>query len=56
MNLRLLMGSRLGLRNPNDFKPVWVVDFPLLEKDEQTNVIMQCITHLHLLKMKIKIY
>ena len=35
--LRLLMGERLGLRNPNDFKPVWVVDFPLLEKDEQTN-------------------
>ena len=35
--LRLLMGERLGLRNPNDCKPVWVVDFPLLEKDEQTN-------------------
>ena len=35
--LRLLMGERLGLRNPNDFKPVWVIDFPLLEKDEQTN-------------------
>ena len=35
--LRLLMGERLGLRNPNDFKQVWVIDFPLLEKDEQTN-------------------
>ena len=35
--LRLLMGERLGLRNPNDFKPIWVIDFPLLEKDEQTN-------------------
>ena len=35
--LRLLMGSRLGLRDPKVFKPVWVVDFPLLEKDETTN-------------------
>ena len=35
--LRLLMGSRLGLRNPEVFKPVWVVDFPLLEKDEISN-------------------
>ncbi len=31
--LRLEMGSRLGLRNPFDFKPLWVVDFPLLEFD-----------------------
>jgi aspartyl-tRNA synthetase len=35
--LRLLMGSRLGLREPKVFKPVWVVDFPLLEKDEISN-------------------
>ena len=35
--LRLLMGSRLGLRDPKVFKPVWVVDFPLLEKDELSN-------------------
>ena len=35
--LRLLMGSRLGLRDPKVFKPVWVVDFPLLEKDELNN-------------------
>ena len=35
--LRLLMGSRLGLRDPKIFKPIWVVDFPLLEKDETTN-------------------
>ena len=34
--LRLLMGSRLGLRDPKVFKPLWVVDFPLLEKDEET--------------------
>ena len=34
--LRLLMGSELGLRDPFDFKPLWVVDFPLLEWDEET--------------------
>lgn len=35
--LRLHMGNELGLRNPNEFKPVWVLDFPLLEWDEETN-------------------
>ena len=34
--LRLEMGNRLGLRNPKVFKPLWVVDFPLLEWDEET--------------------
>ena len=34
--LRLEMGSRLGLRDPGTFKPLWVVDFPLLEWDETT--------------------
>jgi aspartyl-tRNA synthetase len=34
--LRLEMGERLGLRDPGTFKPLWVVDFPLLEWDEQT--------------------
>lgn len=34
--LRLHMGSELGLRNPDEFKPLWVVDFPLLEWDEET--------------------
>ncbi len=34
--LRLYMGDELGLRNPNVFKPLWVVDFPLLEWDEET--------------------
>jgi aspartyl-tRNA synthetase len=29
--LRLEMGRRLGLRDPNTFAPLWVVDFPLLE-------------------------
>lgn len=29
--LRLEMGDRLGLRKPTDFVPLWVVDFPLLE-------------------------
>ena len=32
--LRLEMGKRLGLRNKNVFAPLWVVDFPLLEWDE----------------------
>lgn len=34
--LRLEMGNRLGLRNPEVFAPLWVVDFPLLEWDEDT--------------------
>mgnify|MGYP001944237553 FL=1 len=33
--LRLEMGSRLGLRDKNNYKCLWVVDFPLLEKDEE---------------------
>lgn len=35
--LRLEMGSRLGLRDKNNYKCLWVVDFPLLEKDEELN-------------------
>ncbi len=35
--LRLLMGARLGLRNADDFKPLWVLDFPLLEFNEESN-------------------
>jgi aspartyl-tRNA synthetase len=34
--LRLEMGGRLGLRDPDVFKPLWVVDFPLLEWDEDS--------------------
>ena len=34
--LRLEMGNRLELRNPNVFEPLWVVDFPLLDWDEET--------------------
>ena len=34
--LRLEMGRRLGLRDKKEFKPLWVVDFPLLEWDEET--------------------
>ncbi len=36
-DLRLEMGTRLGLRDPFNFKPLWVIDFPLLEKDEESN-------------------
>lgn len=35
--LRLEMGSRLGLRDPDNYKVLWVVDFPLLEFDEENN-------------------
>ncbi|HCE56829.1 MAG TPA: aspartate--tRNA ligase [Prolixibacteraceae bacterium] len=34
--LRLEMGSRLGLRDKNTFVPLWVIDFPLFEWDEET--------------------
>jgi len=34
--LRLHMGTELGLRDPKIFKPLWVVDFPLLEWDEES--------------------
>jgi aspartyl-tRNA synthetase len=34
--LRLEMGNRLGLMDENSFKALWVVDFPLLEWDEET--------------------
>src|SRR5690554_1413574 len=35
--LRLEMGSRLSLRDKNNYQCLWVVDFPLLEKDEELN-------------------
>ncbi len=35
--LRMYMAETLGLRNPKEFAPLWVVDFPLLEWDEETN-------------------
>ena len=35
--LRLHLGNLLGLRKPTEFKPLWVVDFPLLEWDDNSN-------------------
>jgi aspartyl-tRNA synthetase len=35
--LRLEMGKRLGLRKENEFKLLWVLDFPLFEYDEEGN-------------------
>ncbi|WP_031526293.1 aspartate--tRNA ligase [Dyadobacter crusticola] len=35
--LRLEMGSRLGLRNPDEYRVLWVLDFPLLEFGESEN-------------------
>ncbi|HLT33850.1 MAG TPA: aspartate--tRNA ligase [Aquaticitalea sp.] len=34
--LRMELATRLGLRNPKEFAPLWVMDFPLLEWDEET--------------------
>jgi len=34
--LRLHMGEELGLRNPDEYAPLWVLDFPLLEWDEES--------------------
>lgn len=36
-DLRLEIGDRLGLRKWDDYKPLWVIDFPLLEWDEKAN-------------------
>ncbi|WP_332033556.1 aspartate--tRNA ligase, partial [Kaistella sp.] len=34
--LRMELGNRLGLRKGNEFAPLWVIDFPLLEWDEES--------------------
>lgn len=34
--LRMELGNRMGLRRPEEFAPLWVVDFPLLEWDEES--------------------
>ena len=34
--LRVHVADNLGLKNPEEFKPLWVIDFPLLEWDEET--------------------
>jgi aspartyl-tRNA synthetase len=34
--LRMELAERLGLRKPNEFAPLWILDFPLLEWDEDT--------------------
>ncbi len=35
--LRLHIGEELGLRNPEEFAPLWVLDFPLLEYDKESD-------------------
>jgi len=35
--LRVHVADNLGLKNPEEFKPLWVVDFPLLEWDEESS-------------------
>lgn len=34
--LRMELAERLGLRNPKEFTPLWITDFPLLEWDEES--------------------
>ena len=34
--LRLEIAENLGMRNPNEFAPLWVTDFPLLKWDEES--------------------
>jgi aspartyl-tRNA synthetase len=34
--LRMELAERLGLRKPEEFAPLWIIDFPLLELDEET--------------------
>jgi aspartyl-tRNA synthetase len=47
--LRLEMGRRLGLRETRrSFKPLWVVDFPLLEWDEDSPALLRHAPPLHL--------
>lgn len=40
--LRLEMGNRLNLRNPEAYSPLWVIDFPLLEHDEEDGRWVAC--------------
>ena len=40
--LRLELGNRLGLRSKDVFKPLWVLDFPLLEQDKETGKWVAC--------------
>lgn len=49
--LRLEMGNRLGLRDPFNFAPLWVVDFPLFEWDDETQRFMRCTIRSQLLSL-----
>ncbi len=37
--LRMALAEELGLRKPDEFAPLWIVDFPLFEKDEETGAL-----------------
>ena len=40
--LRLEMGNKLKLRDPNNYKPMWVIDFPLFDYDEEDKRYVAC--------------
>ena len=40
--MRLEMAQRLGLRKADEFKPLWVIDFPLFEYDEESKRYIAC--------------
>ena len=52
-DLRLEMGARLGMRKPDEFKLLWVLDFPLFEYSEEDNRWVPVIIHL-LLQSRIR--
>lgn len=54
--LRMELGNRLGLRKGNEFAPLWVIDFPLLEWDEDTQRYHAMHHPLRLLSQKISTY
>ena len=49
--LRLEIAENLGLRNPEEFAPLWVTDFPLLEWDDESKQFHAMHHHLHHLKL-----
>ena len=43
-HLRLKLGRDLGLTRLDEWQPLWVIDFPMFERDDE-GILQQCITH-----------